>query len=344
MFDHPSFDGHEEVVFTTDAASGLKLIIAIHNTNRGPALGGCRVWAYESADAAVTDVLRLSRGMTYKAAIADLPLGGGKSVMLLPAPGAKTPAMFEALGRAVDSLDGRYIVAEDVGSTPADMSCVRRGTRHVTGVLMRDGGVGDPSPTTAYGGFIALRATAKVALGRDSLSGVHVAVQGLGHVGYTMARQLAEAGARLTVADLDTDATHRARAEFGAAIVAPDEIVAVEADIFSPNALGAVLNGTSIPRLKVAAVAGCANNQLATEADGAALKARGILYAPDYVGNAGGLIKMCGEYFGWTGRDVTRRVERIGPQMEAIFAEAAASDAPTNVVADRLAESKFQRV
>ncbi|MCF3936133.1 amino acid dehydrogenase [Acuticoccus sp. M5D2P5] len=341
MFDNPAFDGHEEVVFSFDDATGLKAIVAIHNTRRGAALGGCRVWPYATSEEALTDVLRLSRGMTYKAAMADLPLGGGKSVMIVAERGAKTPAMFEALGELVDGLDGRYVVAEDVGSSPADMSCVRRATRHVTGVLPEDGGVGDPSPTTAYGGFIAVRATARAALKREGLSGVHVAVQGLGNVGYGLARHLAEAGARLTVADISPDRVAKAEAELGATSVPPEEIAFVEADIFSPNALGAGLNGETIPRLAVAAIAGCANNQLATEADGAALKARGILYAPDYVGNAGGVIKMCGEYFGWSDREVMRRVERIGAQLGAIFAEAAATGEPTDRVADRIARSRF---
>lgn len=343
MFHHPSFDAHEQVVFASDAGSGLQAIIAIHNTALGPALGGCRVWAYRDDDAALTDALRLSRGMTYKAAMADLPLGGGKSVVIVPERGAKTPEMFEALGRVIDGLSGAYIIAEDVGSAPADMAAVRRRTRHVTGLDPSEGGGGDPSPTTAYGCFIGLRATAKARFGCDDVAGVHVALQGLGNVGFGLARYLAEAGARLTVADIDPAAVARATRELDARSVAPDEIASVEADVFSPNALGAGLNARSIPALRVRAVAGGANNQLATPADGDRLKERGILYAPDYVMNAGGVIKMCGEYHGWDAAQVTRRVDGIAARLAAVFEEAERSGEATNVVADRMAERRFKR-
>lgn len=343
MFHHPSFDGHELVAFASDAASGLRALIAIHNTVRGPSLGGCRVWTYASDDAALTDALRLSRGMTYKAAMADLPLGGGKSVMIVPERGASTPEMFAALGRAIEGLSGRYIAAEDVGSSPADMAVVRRETRHVTGLDPADGGRGDPSPMTAFGCFMGVRAAARAALGRDDLEGVHVALQGLGHVGFALAGHLAAAGARLTVADLDPGRVARARAEFGAAAVAPDEITLVAADVLSPNALGAGLNTETVPRLDVRAVAGGANNQLASPADGAALHRRGILYAPDYVVNAGGVIKMCGEINDWSDAEITRRTEAIGERLAAIFAESAATDTPPGEVADRMAEARFAR-
>lgn len=341
MFDHPSFDAHEEVVFAFDEDSGLKSIIAIHNTHRGPALGGCRVWTYKSADEALTDALRLSRGMTYKAAVADLPLGGGKSVMMLSPGETKTPERFSALGRVIDGLSGQYIVAEDVGSTPADMTFVRRETRHVAGTPVETGGTGDPSPTTSYGVFVGLMRTAEVALGRTSLKGVHVAVQGLGSVGYGLARYLAEAGARLTVSDINPEAVARAEAELGATPADPEAIATVEADIFSPNALGAVLSPATIPRLNVAAVVGAANNQLHADSDGEALRRRGILYAPDYVVNAGGLIQMGGELMGWSRTEVDRRVAAIADRLGRIFARAQAHGVATNKAADALAEERF---
>ncbi|WP_420394159.1 Glu/Leu/Phe/Val family dehydrogenase [Acuticoccus sp.] len=342
MFHHPSFDDHEAVLHARDAASGLSAIIAIHNTARGPALGGCRVWTYVDDDAALTDALRLSRGMTYKAAMADLPLGGGKSVVIVPARGATSPAMFEALGQAIETLSGRYIVAEDVGSSPSDLAHTRRHTHHVTGLDPKDGGRGDPSPTTARGCYIGLLATARAA-GLGPPSGLHVAVQGLGNVGYGLARHLAEAGARLTVTDISLERTTLAERELGAKGVPPEDIGLVEADLFSPNALGATLNATTIPALKVRAVAGGANNQLATPDDGAALAGRGILYAPDYVLNAGGVIKMAGEYYGWDDAEVDRRVDAIADRLDEVFEEAARTATPTHAVADRLAEARFGR-
>ncbi len=340
MFDNPAFDGHESVLQSFDRASGLRAFVAIHNTHRGPSLGGVRVWTYGSSTEALTDALRLSRGMTYKAAMADLPLGGGKAVVMVPRRGAKSPAMFDALGAVVESLGGRYIAAEDVGSTPADMKRIAARTRHVTGLAVADGGRGDPSSATADGVFVGIAATAR-AIGRD-LSSLHVAIQGLGSVGYGLAARLRAAGARLTVADIDPAAVRRAVADFGATVVDVRDIAAVEADIFSPNALGGVLDGRTIPHLKAAAVAGAANNQLATEADGEALRARGIVYAPDYVLNAGGVIKMCADYFGWEDAEVHSRIDGIAGRLEAIFAEASRRGEPTATVADRMAEARFQ--
>jgi leucine dehydrogenase len=343
MFHHPSFDAHETVLFAADEPSGLRAIVAVHNTVRGPSLGGVRVWTYEDDDAAITDALRLSRAMSYKSAMADLPLGGGKAVVIVPSRGAKTEAMFDALGRVIERLDGAYIAAEDVGSEPADMRAIARHTRHVTGLAPEDGGRGDPSPTTAFGCFVAAKATAKAALGVDDVHGLHVALQGLGHVGYALARHLHAGGARLTVSDIDPARVARAQKELGAAAVAPEEIATVEADIFSPNALGSVLNETSIPALRVKAVCGGANNQLATPHDGEALMARGILYAPDYVVNAGGVIDKCGEYFDWKDGEVEKRVNGIGERLAAIFEESKSSGLPTDVVADRKAERLFAR-
>ncbi len=340
MFDNPHFDNHETVTFVCDAASGLQAIVVVHNTHCGPSLGGTRVWTYDSPAHALDDALRLSRGMTYKAAMADLPLGGGKSVVLMPPGGRKSAAMFEALGRAIERLSGSYIAAEDVGSTPDDMLAIRRHTRHVAGLAPEDGGVGAPSPTTADGCLIAVQATA-AAIGRD-LAGLHVAIQGLGAVGYDLASQLAAAGARLTVADLDAAAVARAVRELGAEAVGPDEILGVEADVLSPNALGGVLNERTIPALKVAAIAGGANNQLERPQDGEALRRRNILYAPDYVVNAGGVIKMCEEVYGWSEAKVRERVEGIADRLGEIFAQSAQTELPTNIVADRMAERRFK--
>lgn len=342
MFSHTWFDRHERVLHACDSSCDFKAIIAIHNTNRGPALGGCRVWTYDDDDAALADALRLSRGMTYKSAMADLPLGGGKSVMIVKTRGAATPAMFEALGRAIEDLSGKYIVAEDVGSTPEALANTRKHTRHVTGLDPKDGGRGDPSPTTSRGCFIGLEATAKAA-GFAGLEGVHVALQGLGNVGYGLAERLAAAGARLTVADISPERVAQAERDLGAASVGPEEIAGVEADIFSPNALGAVLNAAAIAALKVKAVAGAANNQLATAADDARLRERGILYAPDYVLNAGGVIKMAGEYYQWDEAEVDRRTDAIADRLAEIFAEAERTGEATGAVADRLAEARFGR-
>ncbi|MEL6225967.1 MAG: Glu/Leu/Phe/Val dehydrogenase dimerization domain-containing protein [Pseudomonadota bacterium] len=347
MFRSADFDAHEEVVFATDAMTGLRAILAIHNTSRGPALGGCRAWTYETDDAAVSDVLRLSRGMTYKNALADLPLGGGKSVCLLPTSGERphdlsAKAMFESLGAAIDRLGGRYITAEDVGTKPADMLAIRRHTKHAAGIPPEHGGYGDPSPFTARGCFNAVKAAACAALNKSDLKGVHVALQGLGNVGYRLAEHLAQAGARLTVCDINGDAIERAERELGAAVVGTDEIHRVDADIFSPNALGASLNADTIPELRVGAIAGGANNQLATNANGEQLAARGILYAPDYAVNAGGVILICGEYYGWERADIDRRVDAIEARLVTIFERAKADGAPTSEIADAMAEAKFQ--
>lgn len=341
MFDHPFFDNHEQVVFAADVESGLKAIIAIHNTNRGPSLGGCRVWPYGSALEATTDALRLARGMTYKNALAELPLGGGKSVMMVPERGAQTPAMFEALGRTIEGLSGAYIAAEDVGSTPADMAAIRRHTQHVTGLAPQDGGIGDPSPTTAIGCFEGLKATARAALGREGVDGVHVAIQGLGHVGFALAQSLSRDGARLTVADIDAAAVERACDELGATPAPADTIHTVAADIFSPNALGASLNQATVPQLNVKAVAGGANNQLATETEGLTLHRRGILYAPDFAMNAGGVIKMAGEILKWNADEIEARARAIGPRLTDIFARAQAANRPPHEIAEGLARARF---
>ncbi|MBI3144699.1 MAG: Glu/Leu/Phe/Val dehydrogenase [Pseudogulbenkiania sp.] len=341
IFELPDFDGHEQVVFASDSRSGLKAIIAIHNTRRGPAMGGCRMWAYPDSTAAATDALRLARGMTYKNAMAGLPIGGGKAVIIGDARSAKSPELFRALGRAIDQLGGRYITAEDVGTSPADMSFVREETRYVAGLSGELGGTGDPSPATALGVFVGIEAAVRHRLGVDSVKGLTVAVQGLGHVGYDLARRVHEAGARLVVADIDRANAERAAAEFGARVVAPDEIVDAQADVFAPCALGAVLNRQSLPRLKCSVVAGAANNQLATDDIGEQLRDAGILYAPDYVINAGGIIKVCAEYLSEPVDSVEGRVRAIARTLGEVFQMAERDGIATSRAADTLARARF---
>jgi leucine dehydrogenase len=297
------------------------------------------MWPYASDEAALDDVLRLSRGMTYKSALAGLAYGGGKAVIIGDARRDKSPALFEAFGRFVDSLGGRYVTAEDVGTSPADFEIVRRQTRHVAGIA--EGGSGDPSPATAWGVFNGLRATVKHRLGRDDLAGLTVAVQGLGHVGWALAEHLYQAGVRLVVADIDAARLDRARAGLGATVVEPQALFDVEADVFAPNALGAVLNDDTIARLKVAAVAGSANNQLAEDRHGAALQARGILYAPDYVINAGGIINISHEGPRYSKETAFAHCARIHDTLLELFERAARDGVPTNEMADRLAEERI---
>ena len=290
LFTHPEFDGHEQVVFCHDAESGLKAIIALHNLNRGPALGGCRMWNYASEDEALTDALRLARGMTYKSALAGLPYGGGKAVIIGDSRTMKSPALFQAMGRFVETLGGRYIIAEDVGIGVADVQIMARETRHVAGTP--EGGAGDPSPATAYGVYMGIKAAVKHKLGSDSLSGVTVAVQGLGHVGQSLCRYLSGDGAKLTVTDINQAAVAAMAGELGARAVEPDAIYGTAAEVYAPCALGATVNDGTIKVLRMPIIAGSANNQLAAPRHGLELLKRGILYAPDYVINAGGVINL----------------------------------------------------
>lgn len=340
LFDLPDFDDHEEVAFFCEPAARLRSIIAIHNTNLGPALGGCRMWAYKSDAEAITDVLRLSKGMTYKAALANLPLGGGKSVILGDARKDKTEAMLRAMGRAVDSLGGRYIVAEDVGTTVPDMDVIGKETRHVAGL---SGGAGNPSPSTGHGVFVGILAAVKHKLGKDSTKGLKVAVQGAGSVGRHLCGWLAKDGAKLYIADISADAVKRVVDDHGATAVAPDEIHALDVDVFAPCALGAGLNDKTIPEIKAGIVAGAANNQLAEARHGQALAARGILYAPDYVINAGGLIDVARIPLGIEFEEAKRMLERIYDTLTEIFQRADTEAEPTNVIADRIAEERFRR-
>jgi len=342
IFDHPEFDDHEQVVFCHDRESGLKALIAIHNTARGPALGGCRMWPYGSEAEAVTDALRLSRGMTYKSALAELPYGGGKSVIMGDPKTDKTDALFLAMGRFVESLGGRYIVAEDVGIAVEDVETMAKATAHTAGT--RAAGAGDPSPATAYGVFMGLRAAVAHRLGREDLRGLRVAVQGLGHVGMGLCRLLSEAGAVLTVTDLDPARLARAHDDFGAKAVAPTAIIDAETDVFAPCALGAVLNDETIARLKAQVIAGSANNQLAAPRHGTALAKRNILYAPDYVINAGGVIDISHEGPSYDEAAAFAHVARIHDTLREIFNRAEAAGIATSEAADRLAEERLSDI
>lgn len=338
VFSDINYDAHEQVVFASEPQSGLKAIIAVHNTRLGPAMGGCRMWEYVNERAALVDALRLSRGMTYKNAVAGLPIGGGKTVIIGNPKTDKTPALFEALGEALERLAGRYVTAEDVGTSPGDMAHVARRTSFVAGL----GDSGDPSPYTALGCFVGAQAAVRHHLKRDDLDGLIVALQGLGHVGFDYARRLREAGARLVVADIDQNALERARNELGAEVVPVDSIYDVEADIYAPCALGATLNEDTLGRLRAKIVAGAANNQLATPDIGDKLRQRGILYAPDFVINAGGIIKVCYEYFKKPDSEIDGHVRRIADTLSEVFERADREQLPTSVVADRVAESRFK--
>ena len=328
---------HEKVLFVNNEKAGLKAIIAVHNTNLGPAIGGCRLWNYNSYDDALFDVLRLSRGMSHKNAVAGLPHGGGKGVIIAD-PSQKTEAMFEAFAEAVNNLGGDYITAEDVNTTCDDAMIMLRKTKHICGLPMNSG---DPSPFTARGTWQGIKATAKVVLGTDSLDGLTIAVQGLGKVGYDLCRLLHESGAKLIIANRSNKAmAEKAIAEFGAKIVPTEEIFAQECDIFSPNAMGAIINPTTIPMLKCKAVAGAANNQILDEASGLALKARGIFYAPDFVINGGGVINAAAEVDGPYNKEaVLEKVDNIYNSIERILSESKQTGEPEGVIATRYAES-----
>ena len=339
MFDHPSFDNHERVVFAHDASTGLRAIIALHSTARGPGAGGSRFWQYSSSNNALTDALRLSRGMSYKNAMAGLPLGCGKAVVMMDPARAKTPGMLAAFGRLVDSLHGQYITAEDVGATVADMEIVATQTRYVSGLprtaVSSDG---NPGPKTALGVYLGLKAAVKFKLKKDELRGVTVAVQGLGGVGYELCRLLAADGARLRVADVRDAVARKASVEFDAPVSTPEQILFERVDVVSPCALGAVFNANSIAKLQTSVIAGAANNQLATTEDGARLHAAGVLYAPDYVINAGGIISVGREYLGGaTPESITAEIHRIPARLTEIFSRSSASNRPTSDIADEMA-------
>jgi len=341
IFDTIASMGHEQVTLCHDPAAGYRGIIAIHSTVLGPALGGTRFWSYATDDEAIVDALRLARGMTYKNAVAGLNLGGGKSVIIGDNKTMSRELLFRAHGRFVESLGGRYITAEDVGTSTADMDYVHMETKNVSGLAGRSG---DPSPVTAHGVFRAIQASAKEKWGRDDVANRMVAVMGCGHVGYFLAKELHESGARLVVTDIDAERVKRAVNEFGARAVAPEEIYSAEADIFAPCALGAIINDKTIPQLNCEIVAGAANNQLLEERHGDMLEEKGILYAPDYVANAGGVINVYSELAGWTSARAFRKADEIYETVLKVFAIAKEDRMPTYQAADRLAEHRIRSV
>ena len=333
--------GHEQLVACYDKSSGYRGFIAIHDTTLGPALGGTRFWNYESENEAIFDVLRLSRGMTYKNAVAGLNLGGGKAVIIGDNRTVRREMIFRAHGRFVESLGGRYITAEDVGTSTADMDFVHMETEYVAGLETRSG---DPSPVTARGVFRAIQASARVRWGSESVEGKTVIVQGLGNVGQFLCRELHAAGAKLVVTDIDAARIKRATSELGAKAVDPNAIYSQKGDIFAPCALGGIINDETIPQLKVEIVAGGANNQLLEEKHGDELERRGILYAPDYVANAGGVINVYGEVAGWTRDRALRKADEIFATALGVFEIAKEQGIPTYVAADRLAERRLAAV
>ncbi len=346
LFDSPDFEGHEGVHSFFDEKTGLKSIIAIHSTARGPAAGGCRMWDYASSEAALTDALRLSRGMSFKNAMADLDFGGGKAVIIGDSRSQKTPELFEAFGRAVDSLNGQYWTAEDVGVSPSDLESTRKTTRYVAGLEGHAAASGDPSPVTAEGVFRGVRLCVERALKRD-LTGVRVAIQGVGHVGAYLAEKLHAAGAILTIADVNQAALAEVAAKTGATIVPTDAIFDVEADVFAPCALGGAISAATLPRLKVKVIAGGANNQLADAMIGQSVFDRGILYAPDYVINGGGIINVAAEIRAleaggaFDGAWVATKLDRLAQTLGEVIDQSIGEKRPANLVADEIARARI---
>ena len=335
---------YEQLIMCQDKESGLKAIIAIHDTTLGPALGGCRMWTYASEEQAIEDALRLARGMTYKNAAAGLNLGGGKTVIIGDPFKDKNEEMFRALGRFIQGLNGRYITAEDVGTTVSDMDIIHEETNYVTGISPAFGSSGNPSPITAYGVYLGMKAAAKEAYGEESLEGKRVSVQGLGNVAYTLCEYLHRDGAQLIVTDINEKAVARVVENFGATAVAPDDIYKQDVDIFAPCALGAIINDDTIAQLKAQVIAGSANNQLQESRHGQILHEKGILYAPDYVINAGGVINVADELYGYNRERAMKRVETIYDSLTKIFAISKEEDIPTYMAANRLAEQRIARV
>lgn len=335
---------YEQVVVCQDKTSGLKAIIAIHDTTLGPALGGTRMWNYASEEEAFEDALRLSRGMTYKNAAAGLNLGGGKTVIIGDPRKDKNEEMFRAFGRYIQGLNGRYITAEDVGTTVADMDIIHEETDYVTGISPAFGASGNPSPVTAYGVFVGMKAAAKAAYGSENLAGKKIAVQGVGNVSYQLCKYLHEEGAELIVTDIYEASAKRAVKDFGATYVTPDEIYSVSCDIFSPNALGAIINDDTLAHIKATVIAGAANNQLKEERHGERLKEMGIAYAPDYVINAGGVINVADELKGYNRDRAMKKVEGIYDNVAKVFEIARRDGLSTNVAADRMAEERIENL
>lgn len=339
-----SGQGYEQLVMFTDPGSGLKAIIAIHDTTLGPACGGTRIWPYESEKEAVRDALRLARAMTYKSAVADLPLGGGKAVIIADSHTQKTEALMRAFGRFIETLGGRYLATTDVGSTGRDMEYIHQETSYVVGMPTTAGGSGDTSVMTGLGVYMGIKACAKEVWGSDSLRGKKIAIQGFGKVAFNTVHHLLKEDAHITVTDVYDDALDRAR-DMGLKVVPPEKIYDVDCDIFSPCALGGVINGDTIPRLTARVVAGGANNQLLTDADGDELQRRGILYAPDYVINAGGIINLSAEIGMPYNPDRAReKTERIYDTMARIIQISKREEIATAQVADRMAEDRLTSV
>ena len=341
LFDQLKAYDFGELHIKEDKATGLRAIVAIHDTRMGPALGGCRFLPYDTEQAALVDALRLARGMTYKATLAGLAHGGGKSVLMRPTRHFDRVALFRSIGKFVEDLRGHYITAEDSGTGLEDMEVIRTVTQHVTGVDVANGGSGDPSPFTALGVRRGIEACVKLKLGKDNLAGVHVAVQGVGHVGYQLCKELAAQGAKLSVADVDPLKAERAHREFGASVVPLDEIFGVACDVVSPCALGSALNDATIPRIKAKIVAGAANNQLAEPRHGDDLHARGILYAPDYAINAGGLINVAQEVLGYDAKLARDKTMKLYDTIWDIAERSAKLHAPTYRVTDIIVEEKL---
>lgn len=342
IFGHPSFADHEQVVFCYDKSTGLKAIIAIHDTTLGPALGGTRMWNYQSEAEALNDVLRLSRGMTYKAAISGLGLGGGKAVLIGDSKTQKTPDLFRKYGDFIETLSGKYITAEDVGTSTSDMVFIHERTKHVTGLPENLGGGGDPSPVTAFGVYMGMKASAKQQFGSEQLKGKRIMVQGVGHVGHNLVRLLTEEGAVVSISDINQDNLNTVASQYGASIVSPDLVYDQEVDIYAPCALGATLNTDNIARLKCAIVAGAANNQLADENEhGRMLLEKGILYAPDFLINAGGLINVYSELKGYNREQAMEHTRKIYDTTLEIFAKAEAGNLTTIQAAKVIVEERL---
>ncbi|MGM0874144.1 MAG: branched-chain amino acid dehydrogenase [Bacillota bacterium] len=344
IFKYMEHYDYEQLVFCQDKQSGLKAIIAIHDTTLGPALGGTRMWTYESEEEAIEDALRLARGMTYKNAAAGLNLGGGKTVIIGDPRKDKNEEMFRAFGRYIQGLNGRYITAEDVGTTVADMDLIHEETDYVTGISPAFGSSGNPSPVTAYGVYRGMKAAAKEAFGTDSLEGKVVAVQGVGNVAYNLCKHLYEEGAKLIVTDINKEAVRRAEEDFNAKAVEPNDIYGVECDIYAPCALGATINDVTIPQLKARVVAGAANNQLRDTKHGDVIHEMGIVYAPDYVINAGGVINVADELYGYNSERALKKVEGIYNNISRVIEIAKRDGIPTYKAADRLAEERIERM
>lgn len=335
---------YEELHFVQDRTSGLKAIIAIHDTTLGPALGGTRMWTYASEEEAILDCLRLARGMTYKNAAAGLNLGGGKAVLIGDPQKDKSEEIFRAYGRYIQGLNGRYITAEDVGTTVEDMDIIYEETDFVTGVSPAYGSSGNPSPVTAYGVYRGMKASVKEYFGDDSLEGKTVAIQGFGNVAQHLAEYLVKEGARLIVTDIHKDPVKKAVEKYGARAVDPEEIYSVECDIFAPCALGGILNDETIPKLKAKVIAGSANNQLKENRHGDMLYELGIVYAPDYVINAGGVINVADELLGYNRERAMKKVEQIYHNLEKVFAISKRDKIPTYLAADRMAEERIKKM